>query len=195
MLRQLGDQKNFIEASCKLFDKGKIGEGKRIATAIRILVHDTKNSCSLLTQLGYKTRLKFVSRAVPNTTSNTGPYHGLLNITLPAMRYRPKLDGVAGRSMSFDDWWSEPVLKDTDGTLYSRKKLVLFVADTDGGAHVDPEMDDAYAKLSQENHVGYRVAIGGRQILWDENPVLPSLRQIGYEVLESLNLTPMVETK
>ena len=190
MLRQLCDQISFIRDSCDLFDQGKIAEGKRIATAVRILVHDTKKSHSLLMQLGYKTRLPFESRAEPNNTSNSGPYHGLLDIALPAMRYKPKLDGVAARPMSFDDWWNEPVLKDADGELYSRKDLVLSVANTDGGAHVDPEMKEAYEKLSRKNHVGYQVAVGGKPIQWHDNPVLPSLRQIGYEMLETVNSMP-----
>src|SRR3990172_6529 len=93
--QQLLDQIAFIRASCDLFDNGNEREGKRIATAVRILVHDTKNSHSLLMQLGYKTGLVFVSRAEANSTSNLGPYHGLLNIAIgKAMRYVPKLNGV-----------------------------------------------------------------------------------------------------
>jgi len=88
--------------------------------------------------------------------------------------------------MPFADWWNEAVLKDADGTLYSRCELVLAVANTDGGAHVDPEMDAAYQKLTRENHIGYAVARGGKPMQWHENPVLPSMRQIGHELLETL---------
>ena len=186
---QLRDQIGFIRASCSLFDQGYTSEGKRITTAIRILVHDTSNSHSLLEQLEYKNKLRFVSRAAPYRTSYrksnlvfrpTGPYQGLLNIQLGnkgGPRYVSKFNSVDARPTPFDEWWNETVLKDADDALYSRKKLVLFVADTDGGAHIDPEMDEAYEELSRKNHVGYEVAIGGKPIQWHENPVLPSLRQ------------------
>ena len=188
---QLRDQIAFIRTSCALFDGGSVREAKRIATHIRILVHDTRNSHSLLMQLGYKNTLQFMSRAIVNRPSNLGPYHGLLNLKLGrAISYEPKLQTEAARAMPFEDWWNEHALKDADGTLYSRKDLVLFVADTDGGAHVDPEMDEAYEKLSRENHVGLQVAVGGRPIQWHENPVLPSLRQIGHEILEILDSVP-----
>ena len=195
---QLCEQINFIRKSCEHFDEGDPSEGKRIATAIRILVHDTSNSHSLLEQLEYKNKLQFVSRAEPYRTSYlksnlefrpTGPHLGLLNIQLGNQggpRYVSKFNSVDARPMPFDEWWNETVLKDADDARYSRKKLVLFVANTDGGAHVDPEMDEAYEELSRKNHVGYEVAIGGKPIQWHENPVLPSIRQIGYEILETL---------
>ena len=189
--QQLSEQINFIRASCTRFDEGQTSEGKRIATHIRVLVHDSSRSHSLLKQLGYKDTLQLVSLAEPYIPANLAPYHGLLNIAIGnGMRYVPKLDSVARRLVPFDDWWDEPVLKDPEGTLYSRKDLVLAVANKDGGTHVDPEIDEAYWKLSRGNNVGYKVAVGGRPIQWHENPVLPSLRQIGFEILETLDSMP-----
>ncbi len=143
LLGQLKDQIDFIRASCKLFDSGQASEAKRIATQIRVLVHDTASSHSLLEQLGYKASHQFLSLAVHNKSNNLGPYFGLLNIGLPGRTYLPKLNQVSPQPMKFADWWQEPVLKDGDGTLYTRRDLVLFLANKDGGAHVDPEMDEA----------------------------------------------------
>src|SRR3990172_8370265 len=187
---QLRDQIAFLRTSCNFFDKGDSHEGKRIALLVRILVHNTQQSRSLLMQLGYENALQFVSRALMKRPCS-GPYHGLLNIAFgKTIRYVPKFDDEDARPMLFEDWWNEPVLKDAGGTFYSRRELVLAVANTDGGAHVDPEMDETYSKLSRENHVGYEVAVGGKAIQWHENPVLPSLRQIGHEILETLDSVP-----
>ena len=48
---QLKDQILFLRNSAKAYDEGDISEAKRIATVIRILIHDKGNSTSLLTQL------------------------------------------------------------------------------------------------------------------------------------------------
>jgi len=190
LLGQLKDHITFIRASCGLYDSGHGGEAKRIATSVRVLVHDTDVSHSLLEQLGYKQTLQFLTFAVPNKPYNLGPYHGLLNIELVKRVYVPKLDQVPPRPMYFRDWWDETVLKDEDGTFYSRRELVLALANKDGGAHVAPEMDEAYERLTRENHVGYEVAVGGKSIKWHANPVFPSVRQIGHEILETLKAVP-----
>jgi hypothetical protein len=191
LLAQLREQIHFIHTSCDHYDSGVGSEAKRIATPIRVLVHDTPKSHSLLKQLGLKQRLKFLSLAVPNNPYNFGPYHGLVDIELVKRIYIPKLDHVPPRPMSFRDWWEETVLKDGNGTLYSRGDLVLFLANKDGGAHVDPVMDEAYKRLTSENHVGYEVAVSGKPIKWHENPVFPSVRHIGHEILETLKVVPV----
>jgi hypothetical protein len=190
LMGQLRDHITFIRASCGLYDSGHVGEAKRIATSIRVLVHDTATSHSLLEQLGFKRTLKFLSLAIANKPYNLDTYHGLVDIELVKRIYVSKLDQVPPRPMSFRDWWDEVVLKDGDGTLYSRRELVLALANKDGGAHVDPEMDEAYERFTRENHVGYEVAVGGKPIKWHENPVFPSVRQIGHEILETLKAVP-----
>lgn len=48
----LAEQLGFLERSADAFDNGYEDEAKRMATAIRVLVHDTNQSISLLKQLG-----------------------------------------------------------------------------------------------------------------------------------------------
>src|SRR5258708_9428366 len=50
--QHLTKQLGFLARSCKSYDEGHIDEGIRIATVIRVLVHDTKNCVSLLKHLG-----------------------------------------------------------------------------------------------------------------------------------------------
>jgi hypothetical protein len=54
LVAHLREQYGFLAVSCELFDQGNEAEAKRIAVAIRTLVHDTPASHSLLEQLGYK---------------------------------------------------------------------------------------------------------------------------------------------
>ncbi len=50
-IAQLRRQLSLLENSCLAFDQGCRDEAVRIATAIRVLVHNTANSTSLITHL------------------------------------------------------------------------------------------------------------------------------------------------
>ena len=52
--QHLTEHLNFIKRSGKAYDQGYGDEAKRLATSIRVLVHDTSMSRSLLAQLGLK---------------------------------------------------------------------------------------------------------------------------------------------
>lgn len=51
----LSKQLGFLGRSCEAYDAGYIDEAVRIATVIRVLVHDTNRSNSLLKHLGATT--------------------------------------------------------------------------------------------------------------------------------------------
>ena len=63
--------------------------------------------------------------------------------------------------------------------------IVLAISNKDGGAHIDPELEPEYAKLSRENSLGRSMQKDGK---WQglETPELASVRQIGHEVLKTL---------
>lgn len=104
--------------------------------------------------------------------------------------YRPRLifgDEPPMRLVRFPDWWDDPVIKDKSGSMFSRKDLVLNVADTDGGAHVDPELDEAYMALSRNNSLGWTFSDGDVEEALKGRPELASMRQIAHEVLSTIN--------
>ena len=86
----------------------------------------------------------------------------------------------------FADWWNEPVLKDGKSRLLSRRELVANVADTDGGAHVDPELDEAYMELSRNNSLGWVFQGDDATEPLKGRPELACMRQIAHEVLLTL---------
>ena len=51
---QLEEQLGFLLSSMDAFDAGAKGEAKRMAVALRILLHDRRQSASLLGQVGLK---------------------------------------------------------------------------------------------------------------------------------------------
>ncbi len=67
----------------------------------------------------------------------------------------------------------------------TRCDLVLNVADSDGGAHVDPSLDEAYMDLSRNNSLGW-ILREGDAVGPFPPPVMACVRQIGHEVLVTL---------
>jgi hypothetical protein len=56
----LDEQLDFLRTSADAFDRGVLSEYKRIALVLRVLLHDTSQSRSLLEQLGVKAGLRFL---------------------------------------------------------------------------------------------------------------------------------------
>jgi hypothetical protein len=77
------------------------------------------------------------------------------------------------------------VVKDNKGRFFNRRELVLNIADTDGGAHVDPGLDAAYADLSRNNSLGWNIVEGDVQRPFPP-PTMACIRQIAHEVLKTL---------
>jgi len=91
-------------------------------------------------------------------------------------------------AVTFSKWWTQPVIVSVSGVrkqFYSRQNIVLNVAETDGGAHVDEGLEEIYHELSRQNGLGISAIYKGKKypMLY---PELPCLRQIGHEALISL---------
>ncbi len=89
-----------------------------------------------------------------------------------------------GSRIPFDHWWTNPVVKDADGAEYSRKDLVLALASSD---LTDPEVEAAYAALAGSESLGWVVRRDTAATGLERNPVMASVRQIGFEVLQSIS--------
>jgi len=91
-------------------------------------------------------------------------------------------------AISFVNWWNNPVLKDMNRYTLCRRELILNVADTDGGAHVDPELDEAYMAISRENSLGWEFRKGDIVRALAGRPELACMRQVAHEVFSTINL-------
>ncbi|MEZ9686609.1 hypothetical protein AB4453_23915 [Vibrio atlanticus] len=192
LLIHLKDSCDFLEISCRAFDDGYIGEGKRLATTLRVLLHDTQSSKSLLSQLKVKTEMRYLNTAIPYDPKNLMSHHGLVGIRgcNENAEYFAFLDDSVGavKYVKFPNWWNEIVISDSNKNQFCRRELVLSLTNKDGGAHVDPKLTDKYAALSRNNSIGWVFHNGdenteGSGIIGIE---LHSVRQIAYECLESI---------
>lgn len=191
--RQLG----FLSRSCEAYDSGHTDEAIRIATVARVLIHQTKTSTSLLTYLD-ATAISLLSTTRGAPIAN--PIHfvglGIMHFSSNgSISYEPKLDrGSYLESMPMDRWWSQLVMA-IDRHALTRRSIVLAAANTDGGAHVDSTLTAEYEALAKDGAIGYF-----QQCTHDSRTELPivgahlvSLRQIGYELLHSPELSKLAD--
>src|SRR4051794_39690166 len=75
--RKLAEQLDFLRRSVDLFDAGHESEAIRLAVPIRVLVHDTGKSTSLLQLLGVKDTQRFHDTAGAINPANLAPTWGL----------------------------------------------------------------------------------------------------------------------
>jgi len=187
----LRDTLQAVELSAHAFDEGHDGEAKRLAAAIRVLVHDTRSSKSLLGQLGLKT-IPFYDTSIPRHPKTIPTYNGItaINMTLEGAVYVAPLDdllpGSPPRQVSFEQWWHGVIFVDRGGHETTRGDLILAIANKDGGAHVDPVLDEKYANLSRRNALAWRFS-GPRGDVPLTGPEKAAMRQIAHEVLKTLN--------
>ena len=193
----LEQQVGFLCRSSEAFDAGHEDEAKRLAVVMRTLLHDTKNSESLLRQLDLLPDLLFYDTASPINPRNLAATDGLTFMHLSVSPsagaeavYEAPLDSPRPDSSSalrgFSDWWNRPVIKDSRGSQFSRRDLVLNVADRDGGAHVDPTLDEEYVALTRDNSMGWTFGQGDETPKSFPPPHLASIRQVAHEVLATL---------
>ena len=161
-LTGLQEQVNFLIDACHAYDKGSFVYAKQMSAIIRTLVKDNpknKQTVSLLTSLGVKDSLKFYNTAYSakdpaillNLVGVFSHYKPLLAVNESPI-YVPMFDEtglVDVQWIDFDDWWESNVVVCRDHVnnfALSRKKIILTMAEQDGGVHVDKfdKIDDVY---------------------------------------------------
>jgi hypothetical protein len=149
---KLKEQMEFLRLSLLAFYAGNFAESARIATAIRVLVHESGMSKPLLKQA------KSCGLELP-ILEHVGEREGQEAIFGFAVSVRmgptiaPAVDlGSSHHSLStVGAWWNRTVFtfRSRVGTqlIYRRKHVVLILANKEGGAHVDPNEDPDYERL------------------------------------------------
>jgi hypothetical protein len=191
---RLREQVRFLERSADAFDRGFEDEAKRLAVVIRVLLHDTSSSRSLLELLGAKSTLKFLDTASPIWPDNLLATPGLIVFRSEMnqesgmeIRYEAPLhNSIRKASKPFAPWWEDPVTKDQQGELFSRQDYVLTVANKEGGAHVDPTLNAEWTRLTRDNSLAFTETSSRGVDLPMGDPALPTVRQIAWEVDQTI---------
>ena len=170
-----------------------------ISTAIRVLVHDTEKSTSLLKHLRRKD-MEFLSanHKIPNESTHLGFVRrinvGVKNGIVGEARYWPLCSEKyfpmpnSKNSLAFIDWWETEVIFSSSNSSLTRKNLVLAVANKDGGAHFESKVQKNYDDF-RHTWSGGSTLVGtesGIKRGYDNTPIYPAIRQIAYELLCTL---------
>ncbi|SDR55111.1 hypothetical protein SAMN05519103_05038 [Rhizobiales bacterium GAS113] len=184
-------QRQALAASCASFDSGNKWEAIRLAATVHTLVHDQgKSYKSILTQMGIRGSLRFLSSGRVPERSELGAFKPLVVLQIHAngtAEYLPKFENYNPRphiNVQFHDWWEdERIFRDSQFVL-SRKRLVFELRNKEGGAHLSSVIDDpSYVQFSRTS----RTFVGAGS---DLKPVfqsdLASMRQIAWELTKTL---------
>jgi len=191
LMSHLQENLGFLNASAAAFDLGHTGEAKRLAVTIRVLLHDTRNSKSLLGLLKLKTNTGYYDSSADLNPKNLMSHHGLVGLKLGSgsgsyfAPLQEQMPGHTNKYVLFPAWWNKIIIKYSNNNTVTRRDLVLSLANKDGGAHVDPDLDTAYADLTRNNSVGWVFSNGTNSTPIDEVELF-SVRQIAYEVITSV---------
>lgn len=187
--RQLHDQLGFIDTSAGLVLRGNHREAVRIATAIRVIVHQTTpKKPSLLTLLGTPNP-EMLSTGTPLSAKAIFGESGLTRMAWDqsGMRLEPTLDRGAKRLIPFTEWWEERIFT-IGGVSLTRRELVLAAANKDGGAHVDPKVPENYEMLRREL---WTASVDGAPHELEPQAMI-TLVQVGFEVNHSPGIRALV---
>lgn len=197
----------FLERSNQAYDSGHRFEAKPLANYIMMLVHDQGSNHSILDQLGYKEDLKYFDSGASNDIAMEmiradlkklgrdpnsqfylqSPRLLVVGQNTPKFAvYEPIYDSELdqGKWLNFSDWWEQIVFTD-QGNNFSRKELVRYVRNKDGGAHVDPSLPNEYHSITRAKSMNMKLYIDEKLII-DEGPTFPTIRQISFELLYSI---------
>ena len=200
---RLAQQLSFLASSAEAYDRGNRFEAVRLATTIRVLLHDTSKSTSLLEHMGKKAILlasstRPQSPPPPGVSKVIRTGSELAHASLTAgggltarAEHCPNLDrwGDTLHFLPVASWWSEVVHHLPD---LRRRDLVLTAANKDGGAHVDDEPLPADYQRIKDGIWTYAQQDAAGNVVVAETPIalenLAELRQMAYELLNSPDL-------
>lgn len=196
----LYESMHFMAKSASEYDLGRKEEGKRVAVELRKLLHDTNRSCSILSQLNLKQNQFFDSVEV-QLSDDFLNWTGLSSTSIAVgkegvpvgVEEKPVLGYLidVAQKKKFGDWWESVIIRDFQKNCFTRKDIVLKIANQDNGAHVDPRMDENYYSLTRENSMGIRVGVKNSETSewqWTGSNAIhfAAVRQIAHEVFFSL---------
>ena len=183
---------NFLWYASRIFDEGYEEIAVKMAVSVRILMHDTRQSTSLFTQLEAPVQVLSTVPTYP-PIGQAFLFVGTLS-SVGGAKQVPILDGHQNQHhlLPWQEWWTEPVYALRELGHFSRRDLVLPAANKDGGAHVDlnkiPESYDVLRK-GVARRPGTETNDDAPELT---NNQYPDLRQIAHELLRSPDILTMV---
>jgi hypothetical protein len=144
---RLKEQITHLEVSAARYDAGWPEEANRLAVTVRVLVHDTGMSKSVLTQMAVKDEMRWIDSNGGLDARNAALFSSLVvfQSTVTETGIEPTVLPVEqadilsrGLLLDFETWWKIAPVMVGSGEQITRSDVVDMLANQDGGAHVDP---------------------------------------------------------
>ena len=193
---QLQTQFRLIEGACRNYDGGLHEAALHIAVALRVLIHETSKSHSLLGQLSLRNSVKLLSTFLELKVENDTPKNVLtetitFGVGIGPFGFQPSLGNSPDKHyLSVDGWWNEVIHEFRQ--RFSRADIILAAANQDGGAHVEPDPNQTTILLRGSLGTLTTITSCGTQRRELTNPHFSLIRQFGFEILNSPDLSVLM---
>jgi hypothetical protein len=154
---KLDEQRHLLRNAVGRMSAGDLAEALQIATILRVLIHESRHSIPLLKQLvpNYLDLTIFGQRSSVEENLNPGVQRVMLlsvpiSFTMSDRGYflNPVLTTDDKILVPMDRWWERPSLIIPGAPEgFSRREIILGLAEKEGGAHVDPGVPERYQRL------------------------------------------------
>jgi hypothetical protein len=180
------DQYSRLKDAVEGFYVGKDVQALNISITIRVLLHETSNSKSLLSRLHSDYWNLEIYDKAPLAPKTVFALRTPLVISGDSTKrvIRPKFDNGLYQLVSLTRWWNDEY-QPLGNRRLSKREIVLNVADKDGGAHIDGKIPDHHATLS-EPPFRFGVDNGGEKHLMQPNMAYGIAAQAGCELQDYL---------
>lgn len=161
-----------IAYMCEGFDRGQRQLAPNLASVLRTLFHTNMESSSrsLFYQLG-KSDVQIYdtleSLREGDKTTSFSPVGGLAIMEIvmigktPMEHWSPHNLGAEKPKIftPFSSWWNNTLFEDNFGAKFSRRRIIMQIANEDGGAHISENISKEYYNLTRNNTYGYDVTM------------------------------------
>lgn len=191
---KLEQQISLIKNSIRNFDEWHLAEALNLATRLRVLLHKW-NWVSLLEQLWRNEDMLFYDTSTKQISYSDAINIGhnwlveIINTKLDGVKYTPILDkNPSSKYIKFDDRWDWIIFTDTRWSKFSRKKIILFLANKDWWAHVSSTIEEKNHSFIKENSLWFYIKKNWKEEWLDwYNLWYYAARQIAHEFLRSVD--------
>ena len=161
-----------IAFMCAGFDQGQRHLTQQLAGSLRTLLYTNLESTSrsLLYQLGRdETPIYDALESLRggDKTIAFGPVGGLAMLEVVMQNNKPtefwspyNLSAEKPKIFSpLDLWWNNTLFQDGNGVSFSRRRIIMQIANEDGGAHIAESINKEYYELSRNNSYGNEIVM------------------------------------
>lgn len=150
LFKSFSEQVDFLASAAESYDSGYRSRIKMAMPAMRTLFYKQNNSDPLVKRISSLPLNHFISTTwnKGNESLYTGPVF-ISKVSNGTYRYFPNCyepSAQPEKKEPFDSWWSDIIMV-SNGESFSRWEIVKFLANQDGGSHVDDKLEEKYSRM------------------------------------------------